>query len=146
MKLIRPAHKADIPAVLQIENSSFSQPWSERSLMSELQNPESYFTVCVNDDIVAGFLILRAFGCESEIFNVAVSAEFRRNGIGALLVEDAIAYARVNALLPAFLEVRASNIAAQALYAKYGFKPLGRRKNYYTAPLEDAIIMKREED
>ena len=89
---------------------------------------------------VVGFLIAHAMGADWELENVVVADDFRGKGIGTRLIEEFLARARQAKSQSVFLEVRESNTAARALYAKVGFHEMGRRKSYYTAPLEDAVL------
>jgi ribosomal-protein-alanine N-acetyltransferase len=89
---------------------------------------------------VVGFLIAHSMGAEWELENVVVADDFRGKGIGTRLIEEFLARARQAKSQSVFLEVRQSNTAARALYAKVGFHEIGRRKSYYTAPLEDAVL------
>jgi len=88
-----------------------------------------------------GFVILRKMGDEAELLQIAVDKSARRLGVADMLLGAALCYARDNALAPVFLEVRKSNDAAVALYKKHGFKPVRQRKNYYSDPIEDAVVM-----
>jgi ribosomal-protein-alanine N-acetyltransferase len=89
---------------------------------------------------VVGFLIAHIIGADWELENVVVADDFRGRGIGTRLIEELLARARRAKSQSVFLEVRQSNTAARALYAKVGFHEMGRRKSYYTAPLEDAVL------
>ena len=89
---------------------------------------------------VVGFLVAHTMGADWELENVVVADDFRGKGIGTRLIEEFLARARQAKSQSVFLEVRESNTAARALYAKVGFREMGRRKSYYTAPLEDAVL------
>lgn len=89
---------------------------------------------------VVGFLVAHTMGADWELENVVVADDFRGKGIGTRLIEEFLARARQAKSQSVFLEVRQSNTAARALYAKAGFQEIGRRKSYYTAPLEDAVL------
>ena len=91
------------------------------------------------DEAVAGFLTARLAADELEILNLGVRADARRRGIGRALAEAAFAWGAANGARRTFLEVRASNAAATAFYATFGFAASGRRANYYSAPVEDAL-------
>jgi len=90
--------------------------------------------------MVVGFLIAHTVGADWELENVVVADDFHRQGIGRRLVEEFLARARQGQSQSVFLEVRESNTAARALYAKLGFHEIGRRKSYYRTPLEDAVL------
>ena len=90
---------------------------------------------------IAGYIIARDTAGELHINNVAVRSEYRRRGIGAALLNRVLNEARRRQAKAAFLEVRSANRAAQALYEKSGFKAIARRANYYSEPIEDAVVM-----
>lgn len=135
-----------IPAIAEIERLCFSQPWSENALHEELFNDTACFIAAVTEtgDVV-GYAGLHCVLDEGYIDNVAVRPEYRRQGVAGELLR---AFLRFGAAKLAFLtlEVRASNAPAIALYAKHGFREVGRRKNYYSAPTEDALLMTLEFD
>ena len=89
---------------------------------------------------VVGFLIAHTIGADWELENIVVADDFRGKGIGTRLLEELLGRARQAKSQSVFLEVRESNAAARALYAKVGFHETGRRKSYYTAPWEDAVL------
>ncbi|MCM3903409.1 MAG: ribosomal protein S18-alanine N-acetyltransferase, partial [Pyrinomonadaceae bacterium] len=95
----------------------------------------------VKSDQIAGYIVARLAANELHINNVAVRIEYRRRGIGSALLTHILEEGQVMAATAAFLEVRAGNSLAQALYEKCGFRGVGRRRNYYSAPMEDALIM-----
>ena len=129
---IRPALPADLPALAALEQACFSHPWSEKSLAETLQNGRSVFLAAEREGEVLGYL---------SITNVAVFPGCRRQGVADALVTGLLHRAAAIGLATVTLEVRQSNAPAIALYHKHGFVPVGRRKNYYTAPTEDAILM-----
>ena len=133
-----------IPSIAEIEKMCFSQPWSEAALHEELFNDTACFIAAVTEDgQVAGYAGLHCVLDEGYIANVAVRPEYRRQGVAGELLKAFLRFGQAN-LAFLTLEVRASNEAAIALYAKYGFREVGRRKNYYDAPREDAILMTLE--
>jgi [ribosomal protein S18]-alanine N-acetyltransferase len=139
---IDPMQAEDLDEVLRIEAASFSEPWTREMFQAELLPSVSlalvvrsaegaflgYFFAAVLDDIV-------------HISNIAVDPRVRGRGIGKALLRVALTQAAERGARTATLEVRASNDAAQALYRHYGFTVVGRRRRYYTAPVEDALIM-----
>ena len=130
-----------IPQVAALERACFSRPWSEESLQGELWNDSAVIIVAEGEDgTVLGYAGLQTVLDEGYINNVAVDEKFRRQGIADELIA---AFVRFGQAKLAFLtlEVRASNAPAIALYAKHGFVEVGRRKNYYEAPREDAVLM-----
>ena len=130
-----------IPQVAALERACFSRPWSEESLQSELWNDSAVIIVAEGEDgAVLGYAGLQTVLDEGYITNVAVDNTYRRQGIADELIA---AFVRFGQAKLAFLtlEVRASNAPAIALYAKHGFVEVGRRKNYYDDPKEDALLM-----
>ena len=142
--IIRQARHEDMPEIMAIERSCFSVPWSEAGMLSELEGKYGLITVCTIDGIVAGFSVFHRFGNEGELFNIAVSEEFRRRGIAKRLMERLFEDAKKFDVERIFLEVRKSNVAARELYRSCGFFVCGERKNYYDAPREDAVLMDAE--
>ena len=129
-------------AVAEIEKLCFSTPWSEATISSEIKSGFSDFFGAFSEEKLAGYIGGRTIAGETEIFNVAVSPEFRRKGIAKALIEKFIETVRKKETQVIFLEVRASNLPAIALYEKNGFVFCGLRKNYYTNPTENALLMR----
>ncbi len=141
---VRPLAAEDIPDVAGLERSVFSHPWTAGDLEKSLTDPYTHFFVGVNEEATYGYIGLR-FGTDTaDILTLCVDEKYRRCGIAAALLETAIRFVRENKLDPLFLEVRASNVSARALYEKYGFSVLSIRKKYYRDPVEDAVIMRKE--
>jgi ribosomal-protein-alanine N-acetyltransferase len=136
----------DIDAVMVVENLSFSIPWSKQAFIEEVTNNKfaRYIIAKVNGETV-GYAGLWKVCDEGHITNVAVHPEFRRSGVGFMLVKSLIDMAKEEAIERMTLEVRRSNTTAQNLYAKFGFKVEGYRKAYYADNKEDAIIMWKED-
>ena len=133
--------------VAELERICFSVPWSRNMLAEELDNLLSAFLVALDDnDKVVGYAGVQIILDEGYITNVAVRPECRRQGIAAKLLQVFLDFAKANRLAFLTLEVRASNYDAIALYGSRGFRSVGRRKNYYEHPKEDAIIMTLEFD
>ena len=129
-------------AVAEIEKICFSHPWSEKTVASEMKSGFADFFGAFSEDKLAGYIGGRTIAGETEIFNVAVSPEFRRNGIAGSLIEKFIEAVREKETNVIFLEVRASNLAAIGLYEKKGFVFCGIRKDYYSDPRENALLMR----
>ena len=127
----------------RLEKICFSRPWSKRMLAEELENACAAFLVAEDADSgqVVGYAGVLVMADEGYITNVAVVPEYRRRGIGAQIIEVFMNFARANRLAFLTLEVRPSNAAAIALYQGFGFEEVGRRKNYYDLPKEDALIL-----
>ena len=131
--------------VAELERVCFTTPWSRNMLAEELDNYLSAFLVALDDnDKVAGYAGLQAVLDEGYITNVAGRPDCRRQGIAGKLLQVFLDFAKGNHLAFLSLEVRASNYDAIALYGSRGFRSVGRRKNYYEHPREDAIIMTKE--
>lgn len=131
--------------VAELERVCFSAPWSRAMLAEELDNALSAFLVALDDSgRVAGYAGLQVVLDEGYIANVAVRPDCRRQGVAGQLLQVFLDFAAGNRLAFLTLEVRASNYDAIALYGSRGFRSVGRRKNYYEHPREDAIIMTRE--
>lgn len=142
---IVPMDRSHLKALAQLERRCFSSPWSEAMLEEELYNPQASFLVAQGEDgQVLGYAGLQVVLDEGYIANVAVAEEYRRQGVAGELLGVFLRFARAHRLAFLTLEVRVSNTAAIQLYLKHGFAQVGRRKNYYTHPNEDAIIMTRE--
>ena len=132
---------ASLDAVAAIEAECFSHPWSKKSLEESLEKENSLFLVAVEDEKVIGYVGMEVIVDEGYIFNVAVSADYRRRGVGYALVRELVTYSMKNSLCFITLEVRESNSSAISLYSKFGFIKAGERKNYYSDPTEAAVLM-----
>ncbi len=141
---IRRMHPIDVPAIAELEKICFCDPWSEKSIASELDNPLSCWLVAAEGDALAGYVGSQTVLDGADMMNLAVAPEFRRQGIGEELIHELVACLRQKGAVSLALEVRASNAPAIALYEKMGFVPVGRRPNYYRNPKEDALIMRKE--
>jgi ribosomal-protein-alanine N-acetyltransferase len=141
---IRSAVPADAAALVAIERRAFSDPWSEASFREALASSWSFGLVVETGRGLAGYLIARELAGSGEVLNLAVAPEFRRRGIGGALLEAGVAALRRRRVDEVFLEVRESNISAQALYVGHGFRPVGQRAAYYRNPREDALVLRLE--
>lgn len=148
MKKVRivPMTAEHLNEVAALELACFSRPWSRQMLAEELDNQCAAFLVALEPetDKVIGYAGLLVAADEGYITNVAVDPSRRRQGVAAQLLQVFDNFARGNRLAFLTLEVRASNYDAIALYGSRGFRSVGRRKNYYEHPREDAIIMTKE--
>lgn len=136
--------KEDIPHLAALEQLCFSQPWSSTSLEYELNNPLSLWLVAHIDGKIAGYIGSQTVMGETDMMNIAVSPEFRRQHIAQQLIEELIAQLKLRQSHCLTLEVRASNAPALALYQKLAFVQVGRRPGYYRNPREDALILRKE--
>ncbi len=133
-----------VPQIAVLETQCFSAPWSENSVASELKNPLSLWLVAMDGETVAGYIGSQSVEGEADMMNVAVHPEYRRRGIAGQLIIALIAALKEKGNHSLTLEVRASNAPAIALYEKLEFSQVGRRKNYYRNPKEDALILRKE--
>ena len=133
-----------IPQIAALEKLCFSEPWSENSISGELDNPLSLWLVAVDGDCVAGYVGSQSVMGETDMMNIAVSPDYRRQGVAAALIEELVRQLKVGGNHCLTLEVRSSNDSAIKLYEKLGFIQVGRRPNYYRSPKEDALILRKE--
>ena len=144
---IVPMNADHLDEVAELERICFSTPWSRNMLAEELDNLLSAFLVALDDrDRVVGYAGVQVILDEGYITNIAVRPECRQQGIAGKLLQVFLDFAQANKLAFLTLEVRASNHTAIMLYGSRGFRSVGRRKNYYEHPKEDAIIMTLEFD
>lgn len=140
---IVPMDRSHIEQIAALERECFSTPWSEAMLTEVLFDSQASFIVAESEDGgVLGYAGLQVVLDEGYIDNIAVEPNARRHGVADELLDVFCRFGEAN-LAFLTLEVRASNAPAIALYRKHGFGEAGRRKNYYTKPTEDAIIMTR---
>lgn len=137
---IIPMNKSHISAVANIEKVCFASPWTEEGIAEELKNPLAHFLVAVGEEVM-GYIGVHEICGEGSITNVAVLPNFRCNGIGKALVSAAINGAKERNCEFITLEVRKSNFPAIFLYSSLGFEQVGLRKNFYSSPTEDAVLM-----
>ena len=142
--MIEPMNASHVPQIAQLEKRCFSDPWSEKSIASELENPLSVWLVAVDGGELIGYVGSQTVLGETDMMNLAVAPEARRQGTGRALVlalVDALTEKGSHSLM---LEVRVSNAPAQKLYESLGFSQVGRRPKYYVNPREDALILRKE--
>jgi ribosomal-protein-alanine N-acetyltransferase len=143
---IRRMTAADVPTVAQLDQISFSLPWPERSFRFEVtDNPASRCWVAEADGRLVGMIVAWLLVDEVHVATLATHPDFRRRGIAQTLLMHVLKSCAQEGALSSFLEVRASNEAAQALYHKFGYEETGRRPRYYKDNDEDAILMTLEE-
>ena len=138
----------DLEGVIEVEAASFTNPWTRDMYSWELRNRSvCHILIVRNEDCwVAGFCAFWIVFDEMHINNLALRPQFRAQGIGTALLRCALGEARELGARRATLEVRASNDPARRLYARLGFYVAGTRRNYYTNPVEDALILWRDEE
>jgi ribosomal-protein-alanine N-acetyltransferase len=139
---IRRATRDDVPRVVEIERSSFSDPWTAGASRSAADEERLLFLVAEHEGRVVGYSVSWCVVDQAELANLAVAAEARGLGIGGHLLDAAMAAARQAGCESMHLEVRESNAAARALYASRGCAEVGRRRRYYRAPVEDALVLR----
>ena len=135
---------AHVAQIAELEKLCFSDPWSEKSVASELNNRLSLWLVALDGDTVAGYVGSQSVLDQADMMNIAVHPDYRRQGIGrdlVLALSDALKEKGIRGLM---LEVRASNAPAIALYEQLGFIQVGLRHNYYRNPKENALILRKE--
>ena len=143
---LTPMTAEHIPQIAALERACFSHPWSEDMLREELWNDAAVIVAAEGEDgTVLGYAGLQTVLDEGYINNVAVDPRVRRPGVAAVHIAAIVRFAKAK-LAFLTLEVRASNAPAIALYEKHGFQEVGRRKDYYDDPKEDAILMTLEFD
>ena len=145
---LEPMRFEDLPAVLHIEHSSFSNPWPKEAFVEEIRkNTFSYPTVaCLrisSERVVCGYCVPWIVFVELHIQNVAVHPLHRARGLGRFLVEEALELGKRNGCRVAVLEVRESNAIARRLYVSMGFRETGTRRKYYSRPQEHAIVYQK---
>ena len=146
---ISAATDADLPAIVAIERRAFSDPWTLRSFREALDHPAVFFACARRDgdgsagDEVAGYVVAWFVADEGEIANLAVDPAGWGGGVGRALLDAALAEGERRGTAAVYLEVRDSNERARRLYASRRFEEVGRRRNYYQRPVEDAIVLRR---
>ena len=141
---IVPMNEHHVPQIALLERECFADPWSQQSIASELHNPLSLWLVAQEGQTLLGYVGSQTCLDETDMMNIAVSPASRRQGVARALIEALVSALRERGSKQLTLEVRASNYPAIALYGSRGFRGVGRRKNYYEHPKEDAIIMTKE--
>lgn len=141
---VREMVEADLPRVLEVEEISYSIPWSEATFRGLLRRRDAELVVATSERAVVGHAVYWHVLDQGELGNVAVAPETRGQGVGAMLVREVVDRAARRGIRELFLEVRPSNDGARHLYARFGFVQVGRRKNYYQQPTEDALVMRLE--
>jgi ribosomal-protein-alanine N-acetyltransferase len=137
------ATERDLPAIVDIENGAFSDPWSERSFRSLLHTSHAWFVVATDAaERVLGYAVLLVTVPDADVANIAVAPRGRRQGTGRALLTELMTRARLSGVEAMFLEVRASNTPARALYESLGFARVGTRRDYYREPREDAQVLR----
>ncbi len=140
--LIRKATDADISEIMEIEKSSFPDPWSESAFRVNLINENIFSVVCL-DGRVVGYAIISVIPPEGELYNIAVASKLQGKGVSEQLFNETQSQAYERGVRTIYLEVRESNLRARSFYKKLGFSEIGIRKKYYHQPTENAVLMSK---
>ena len=139
-------NQSHVAAIAELESICFSDPWSVNSISSEVENPLSLWLVAMDGDHLVGYVGSQSVLGWADMMNLAVSPDYRCQGIGRELVQRLIDQLKANDVTCLTLEVRASNENAIKLYNSLGFVEVGKRPGYYHHPKEDALILRKEWD
>lgn len=142
--MIVPMNESHVAQIAALEKACFSDPWSDKSIASELANEYSLWLVEEQDGRLAGYVGSQAAPPEADVMNLAVAPDSRRQGLGRALMCELMRRLRENGMESLSLEVRESNSPALTLYTKLGFRQVGKRPRYYVNPTEDALILRKE--
>ena len=141
---IVPMNEHHVPQIALLERECFADPWSQQSIASELHNPLSLWLVAQEGQTLLGYVGSQTCLDETDMMNIAVHPDFRRQGVARALILALIGELKKRGSRCLTLEVRASNDPARALYESLGFVLVGTRRNYYQNPKEDALILRKE--
>lgn len=139
---IRLLRESDLGPVMEIEFDSFSTPWRENTFRGLMRRADTDLFVAEEGGRVVGYAACWTVIDQSELGNVAVARDARGRGLGGALVDAVVERVRERGARELFLEVRESNLGAQAVYRERGFTVLSRRRAYYSSPTEDALVMR----
>ena len=142
--MIAQMNESHVPQIAELEKMCFNDPWSERSIASELDNKLSLWLVAVENGKVLGYVGSQTVLGETDMMNIAVHPDFRNQGIATDLIVGLIGALEKRGSHSLMLEVRASNEEAIRVYHRLGFEEVGKRRNYYRNPKEDALILRKE--
>lgn len=138
---ILPMTEQTVPQVADLESRSFSTPWSEKSIREELKNEWALWYVALEDEKFLGYIGIQ-YGLDGgDIMTIATEPDYRGRGIGKALILHVLEIFKEKDLQYLTLEVRPSNFSALKLYENLGFSQVGKRKNYYRNPTEDALLL-----
>lgn len=143
--MVRPMELSDVEAVAALEQEAFAVPWSPSILRAGVRSDLDRFYVLELGGEVCGYGAMRILLDEGELLRIAVAAAFRRKGLARLLMDRMLGDAKEGGVTAFTLEVRESNHGARRLYESYGFLSEAIRKDYYSNPKEDAVIMWKRE-
>ena len=149
MIVIEAAAESDLQQIIEIEQEAIAPPWTHGALLGEIYREDSFFAVArfePRSPPLLGFVILRRMGDDGELLQIAVDKAARRSGVADSLMAAALEFSKETSIGTIFLEVRKTNEAAVGLYKKHGFKTVRTRKDYYSDPVEDAVVMMRTKE
>ena len=135
---------AHVTQIAELEKCCFNDPWSEMSIASELNNRLSCWLVALDGDVVVGYVGSQTVLGETDMMNIAVHPDYRKQGIATDLIQTLIDTLSKQGSHSLMLEVRQTNEPAKNLYQALGFETVGIRKNYYRNPRENALILRKE--
>jgi ribosomal-protein-alanine N-acetyltransferase len=139
--IIRDMQEGDIPAIMEIERSSFTTPWSDISFLSEIYKKNGISRIALYEEKLIGYICVNYVLHEAHLLNLAVHEDFRRRGVGTILLNEILKELKKKGCVFMYLEVRVSNAGAQGFYEQFEFSAASRRKKYYANPDEDALLM-----
>jgi ribosomal-protein-alanine N-acetyltransferase len=142
--VVRKMTEKDLMDVVALEKEIFSDPWSYEAFRSDIGNSMALPLVAASGQSIVGYACLYVVAGEMQIGNFAVGPDYRRKGIGRILMTRLMEIAHERECDCIFLEVRESNQPARTLYESFGFIVVGRRVGYYRNPYENAILMAKE--
>jgi ribosomal-protein-alanine N-acetyltransferase len=145
VRSFRPMTAADIDCVEDIERSVYSHPWTRGNFADSIEAGYQCWII-ENSGTVAGYCVVMIAAGEAHLLNLSIAAPLQRRGLGGELLAFVLRLAREHGAATVYLEVRISNMAGRALYARHGFAEIGRRRDYYPhhAGREDAVTMERK--
>lgn len=139
---LRPAADADLDALLAVEAASFERPWNRDAFLDELANRNAaLFLLKDAADGAAGYICFRVLYDEMHLMKIAVSPGWRGRGVASRLLAHGMKRAAAGGATAALLEVRPANRPALRLYRRFGFRQIGRRKQYFSETGEDALVL-----
>lgn len=136
--------RADVPAVADLEEATFSMPWSDATFRGLLRRKDVDALIAVDDDgVLAGYAVAWGVYDQGELANICVVPDRLGSGLGRRLLEEVLARMEERGIRQVFLEVREANVRARRFYERHGFREVGRRRGYYVEPDEDALVLYR---
>lgn len=139
---VRPMTREDVPAVVSIEQDAFTTPWHAETFLALVGRPSHQLLVCESPEgEIVAYAVLSLVLDQAELANIAVRKDQRGRRVGSTFLDRILEITREEGIQELFLEVRESNTAGRNLYRTRGFEAIGRRKNYYDDPREDALLL-----